>query len=340
MGVEHVVSVSGGKDSTALYLLAMERGRPFKAVFADTDNEHPWTYEAVRDLPRVTGGPEIQWVKADFSHRLANKAKFVAEKWPLHGISADKVERAVAALRPSGNAFLDLYLWKGRFPSTRVRFCTEELKIVPMWEQVQFPAIQRGSALMSWQGVRAQESFARAQLPKMQRLELPYGMKVPAAIRDGTVRYRAWAYRPLLDWKLEDVWAMHARHGVKRNPLYDEGMSRVGCMPCIMANKDELRTIAAKFPAEIERIAEWEELARHASKRGIGSFMSVCSDPKVGRGVTTEELRAQGGYTIHDAVDWSRTSRGGLQKSLLLHPAIEFNTPCNQWGACEAGEAA
>ena len=69
--VTHVVNVSGGKDSTATYLLAMELGRPFQAVFADTGHEHPWTYEYVRDLPRRTGGPEIHWVKADFTDRFA-----------------------------------------------------------------------------------------------------------------------------------------------------------------------------------------------------------------------------------------------------------------------------
>ena len=42
----HVVSVSGGKDSTATYLLALEQtGGDFDAVFADTGNEHEATYE-------------------------------------------------------------------------------------------------------------------------------------------------------------------------------------------------------------------------------------------------------------------------------------------------------
>ena len=32
----HIVNISGGKDSTATYLLALERGKPFRAVWADT----------------------------------------------------------------------------------------------------------------------------------------------------------------------------------------------------------------------------------------------------------------------------------------------------------------
>lgn len=40
----NIISVSGGKDSTALYLLAIEFfGKDFIPVFADTGNEHPVT---------------------------------------------------------------------------------------------------------------------------------------------------------------------------------------------------------------------------------------------------------------------------------------------------------
>ncbi|WP_320200703.1 hypothetical protein RMR16_025150 (plasmid) [Agrobacterium sp. rho-13.3] len=38
--IQHLVNVSGGKDSTATYLLALESGRAFRAVFADTGSPH------------------------------------------------------------------------------------------------------------------------------------------------------------------------------------------------------------------------------------------------------------------------------------------------------------
>ena len=51
-----VLSFSGGKDSTALYLLALELEVEFIPVFADTGHEHPITLDYVRALPRLTGG--------------------------------------------------------------------------------------------------------------------------------------------------------------------------------------------------------------------------------------------------------------------------------------------
>ena len=107
----HVVSVSGGKDSTATYLLALERrersGRQFTAVFADTGNEHEWTYDFVRELAHKTGGPEPVWVKADFAADMERKRAFIARKWPLDGVPQAMVDRA-GVIAASGNPFLDL----------------------------------------------------------------------------------------------------------------------------------------------------------------------------------------------------------------------------------------
>ncbi len=58
--IRHVVSVSGGKDSTATYLLAFEHtGGDFDAVFADTGNEHEATDEVVRWSMTMWGGKQF-----------------------------------------------------------------------------------------------------------------------------------------------------------------------------------------------------------------------------------------------------------------------------------------
>lgn len=120
-----------------------------------------------------------------------------------------------------------------------------------MFEQITLPLLRLGLTVISWQGVRADESDARALLPKFQRIGPAHGVKASPEEEDA---WRLYAYRPLLHWKTEDVFALHKKHGLKPNPLYANGMSRVGCMPCIMCRKAELYEIARRFPEHIERL--------------------------------------------------------------------------------------
>lgn len=325
----HLVSVSGGKDSTALYLLALERGRPFRAVFADTGNEHDATYDFVRELPGKTGGPAIEWVKADFAIHFARKRIFIARHWPRYGVPPDVVQAAIDLMaEPTGNPFLDLCILKGRFPSTRVRFCTDRLKIDPIFQQVERPLLDAGQVVVSWQGVRADESVARSTLPKWQRIQRTSEVMTKAELAAYADK-RTYAYRPLLEWKVEDVWRMHEKHGIARNRLYDMGMGRVGCMPCINCRKDELRSIAARFPDHIDRIAQWEDIVAKAARRGNATFFCTTDDPtnNAADDITQET------HGIRRRVEWSKTSNGGRQYDLMA--LADFNTACDAWGACE-----
>ena len=82
MSVEHnIISYSGGKDSTAMLLLAIERETPgLSVVFSDTGNEHEQTYDYVRYVEQETG-ISIKWIKADFSRQIAGKREYVLTKW-------------------------------------------------------------------------------------------------------------------------------------------------------------------------------------------------------------------------------------------------------------------
>lgn len=154
MPTHNIVSMSGGKDSTATLLVARELEVPnLSAVVADTGHEHPETYDYIHYLAEATGVP-IRWVKADFSRQIAGKRKFIETKWREKGVAESVVLGALEVLHPTGNPFLDLCLWKGRFPSTKARFCTDELKRNPIIEQVYLPLMDGENMLLSWQGVR------------------------------------------------------------------------------------------------------------------------------------------------------------------------------------------
>lgn len=307
MTEHNIVSVSGGKDSTALLLLAIERETEnLQAVFADTGHEHPQTYEYVEYLSENVH--PIRVIRADFSEDIARKREFVNTKWREHGVSDEKIARAMAALQPTGNPFLDLCVWKGRFPSTKARFCSEELKRNPINEQVNMPLIEAGDSIISWQGVRADESINRRNLPELElKASWPNGAEL-------------WNYRPILKWTAEDCFAMHKKHGIKHNPLYEQGMGRVGCMPCIHCRKDELLEISKRFPEELDRIAEWEKVVAKASKRDGSTFFSTADDH---------------GEGVWEVVEWAKTSRGGKQYDFLRADTDNVQLCSSIYGLCE-----
>jgi 3'-phosphoadenosine 5'-phosphosulfate sulfotransferase (PAPS reductase)/FAD synthetase len=112
------------------------------------------------------------------------------------------------------------------------------------------------------------------------------------------------------------------------NPLYLQGMGRVGCMPCVMCGKDELREIARRFPDHIARIREWEltvgAVGRYSVTRQLERMTFFHS--RTHRG----ELEA----SIDTAIDWSRTQHGGRQHDLLV--AIEDLAALDAPGRCSS----
>lgn len=314
----NVVSVSGGKDSTATLLVAIARGvDQLSAVFADTGHEHPETYEYVEYLQEATGVP-VRWVKADLSPRIAAKRRYVQEQWPKKGVSQAIIDDALSVLHPTGNPFLDMCIWKGRFPSSQVRFCTEELKRDPIIEQVFIPLMDQQGMILSWQGVRADESLARRYLPECD--EVGGGL---------------FNYRPILKWPVDAVFEAHRYMGIKPNPLYLKGMGRVGCMPCVNCRKEELAEIAKRFPDEIARVREWERIVSLASKRGSSTFFTVTNDPTVD---ASGDIHAST-HGIDRMVEWSQTTRGGRQFDLIAS-ASDGKQCSSSYGLCDVEEAA
>lgn len=204
---------------------------------------------------------------------------------------------------------LDLCMWKGRFPSRKAQFCTEELKRNVAVE-FQLGLMDAGHRVVSWQGVRRDESFNRRNAKKAER-----------------VGRNLWIFRPIVEWSAERVFAFAKSHRVNPNPLYMQGMTRVGCMPCINVNKAELREIALRFFGEIERVAGWELLVGNCSKRGASTFMCDAHGAKDRREVFAD-------LNIWQRIEWAKTTRGGKQFDLLAQ--LDEPTACSSaYGLCE-----
>ena len=228
---------------------------------------------------------------------LAYVAKLSATVWP--------VETLVPALD-----FYALAQKKGRFPSVRARFCTESLKMWPSKVWVDEHRA-RGFRVRIHTGVRAEESEDRANL-SIRTFDGYYGCEV---------------FRPLLGWTLDEVWAYLAQHGVAPNPLYAAGASRVGCFPCVLCRKAEMRLIARKFPEVIDQLREREK----AMPGGFRSFFAPSKVPARFRSVpvVTKAGETVNVPTIDDVVRWATES----------DPDAEEDTDAGQCrsslGACE-----
>ncbi len=319
----HLVSVSGGKDSTATLLLARElHGDGVLAAFADTGNEHPATLDYVRYLEDATGVP-IKWLKRDFTDWWARRVEYVRDEWPKKGVPDVAVARALAVLAagPTGVPFLDLAIIKGRFPSRMAQFCTSELKVIPLTEYAMELIDGGASAVWSWQGVRIDESLARRNRHSRTSIHDRWGVYQSFNEVGGGI----YNHLPILRWTAADVFEAHRAHGIEPNPLYSQGCDRVGCLPCINAGKDEVLNISKRWPEHIDRIREWEAVVSLASKRANATFFPAPGD--------NETARERG--SIDQVVMWAKTSRGGVQ--LDWDRAYSEVPACaSSFGLCEA----
>ncbi len=254
----------------------------------------------------------------------------------------DKLGPIAALSGPLG--MVDLIRKKGMFPSRVRRFCTEELKTFPARDYLN-ALMDAGDDVVNAIGIRRDESSARASMTEWEWM-------------DG---FDCEVWRPLVTWTVDDVIAIHKRHGIKPNPIYLLGPSRVGCWPCINSNKGEVRMVADLTPWKIDEIRELElEINTKAKARydvRIAKFVAGGAEAltKRERGLLLNKDGTIKPFTpthffqspmkdedekswpIDRVVEWSRTKFGGrvndAQMDLLSFGGV--NDGCMRWGMCE-----
>lgn len=90
------------------------------------------------------------------------------------------------------------------------------------------------------------------------------------------------------------------------NPLYLLGAKRVGCFPCIMSRKSEIRNIAKNFPERIDFIREQEWVGENGNAHSFFPRKKVPEDFR-SRQVTTKKGEIVNVAMIDDVVAWSKT---------------------------------
>lgn len=230
-----IVSFSGGKDSLASLLgVRNNLTKDFITVFCDTGWEHPLTYKYIEEVQEQLG---------------LNLITVKSKKF---------------------NGMVDLTKKKSRWPSSQRRFCTSELKTIPM---IDYILDEVNDDVLIIQGIRAAESAKRAEMSKQctyfKYYVQPYGKDKNGKDKYHTYRrkdvlafrkkYADDLLRPVFDWSAQQVIDYILENGIQPNPLYRMGYKRVGCFPCVMASQQDIYNISVQEPERISYIAGLEQ---------------------------------------------------------------------------------
>jgi len=201
--VRHILSLSGGKDSAALAVYMRDKVPEMEYVFCDTDKELAETYEYLAKLEAYLGKPII---------RLNSDRGF--DHW----------------LQVYGN-----YL-----PSSRMRWCTRQLKLKP------FEQFVGDDPVVSYVGIRADEDREGYVSTKPNiRARFPFK-------EDGLVR--------------ADIFRLLEEAGLGL-PDYYKWRTRSGCFFCFFQRKSEWAGLLEHHPDLFEQAKAYEKIDPETGER-------------------------------------------------------------------------
>lgn len=194
--VRHILGLSGGKDSAALAIFMRDRVPQMEYVFTDTDKELPETYEFLARLEAYLGKPIV---------RLNAERGF--DHW--------------------------LEVYGGYLPSTRMRWCTRQLKLKP------FEAYVGTDLVVSYVGIRADED-------REGYISTKPNIKAVFPFKEAGIKHA-------------DVMRILDESGLGL-PKYYEWRSRSGCYFCFFQRKDEWVGLHERHPDLFDKAKAYEKL--------------------------------------------------------------------------------
>lgn len=216
--IYNVVSLSGGKDSTAMLLSMIERGMQIDCIlFCDTGLEFPAMYDHLDRLERDIGRP-IARIRSEHSY------EYLMFETPVNRKYNTSFAQKYGLIRKG-------YGWAG----PRMRWCTSRLKDTPR-ERFLRP-LREQYEVFEYIGIAADEQY---------RLERP---------RNKTTNHihplAEWG------WTEADCLKYCYDRGYDWNGLY-EHFKRVSCWCCPLQSLEELRQLYKYYPELWAKLKEWD----------------------------------------------------------------------------------
>jgi 3'-phosphoadenosine 5'-phosphosulfate sulfotransferase (PAPS reductase)/FAD synthetase len=217
--VRHILSLSGGKDSSALAVYMRDRVQDMEYVFCDTDKELKETYEYLAKLEAFLGKPIVR-LNADrgFDH------------W--------------------------LQVYGGYLPSSRMRWCTRQLKLKPFEKYV------GSDEVVSYVGIRADED-REGYISTKPNIKARFPFKEDGIGHADVLR--------ILD---------EAGLGL---PEYYKWRSRSGCYFCFFQRKSEWAGLLEHHPELFEEAKTYEKIDPETGMRytwSQGESLSELAQPQ------------------------------------------------------------
>lgn len=230
-GPRHVLGISGGKDSAALAIYMRDRVPQMEYFFCDTDKELPETYEFLARLEAYLGKPI---------------ARLNAERGFDHWLK----------------------VYGGYLPSSKMRWCTRQLKIKP------FEAWIGDDEAISYVGIRADED-RDGYISTKPNIKAVFPFKEAGITKD-------------------DVFRLLDESGVGI-PEYYQWRSRSGCYFCFFQRNVEWVGLKERHPELFEEAKKYEK-AGPAGQPGFtwtqGESLAQIEEPRRVREIKEKHAHA------------------------------------------------
>ncbi len=252
-----VVAFSGGKDSLACIAYLLDLGVPKEKIelwHHDVDGREGST---LMDLPitrayckAVAKTLEItiyfSWKMGGFEgemlreNSLTAPTKFETPDGEIVQVGGTRGKRNTRLMFPQITANLSR------------RYCSPYVKIDVCATAIRNQKRFNNSRTLVVTGERAEESAARANYKTFEPDR--------SDNRDGRNQRHVDRYRPVHQWKEQQVWDIIEKYQIDPHPAYHLGWGRVSCMKCIFGSTNQWASVQAIDPGGFQEISEYEEL--------------------------------------------------------------------------------
>jgi 3'-phosphoadenosine 5'-phosphosulfate sulfotransferase (PAPS reductase)/FAD synthetase len=225
-----VVNVSGGKDSSALMLWALEHFPKDKLHFVHAEIDIDWK----ETLPTLHAQCEHLGVKAIVvcaTHEDGSKKGFLSK------LLSPRMDRKTGEVK------------QNMFPDMKNRWCTSQLKMAPIHKWIRQNL--KGN-ILNLIGERADESSQRAKLEEVRRDE-----NLSVAGRE------VWNCSPIHKLSEKEVWAKIHESKMPIHPCYGWGVKRASCAICIFSSNQDIQLAAKHAPEIVAKYIKAEKKIKH-----------------------------------------------------------------------------